>query len=135
MLDYFGSMNLSLYQNTVLAMLIIDQHSIHFSLSQSTSSIWLDLVYFSALRSILVQFSLLRSTLVQSGPFSLLRSILLYLVNFSPIWSICSTLIQFVPFSPLIYSVQFGPYDPLRSIHFTSVYSIQIDPLWSIWSI
>jgi len=75
MLDYFGSMNLSLYQNTVLAMLIIDRHSIHFSLSQSKSSILLDLVYFSALRSILVQFSLLRSTSVQLGPFSLLWSI------------------------------------------------------------
>ena len=29
-LDYFGSKNLNLYQNLILAMLITDQHSVHF---------------------------------------------------------------------------------------------------------
>ena len=31
-LDYFGSKNLSLFLNTILAMLITDRHSAHFSL-------------------------------------------------------------------------------------------------------
>ena len=60
-LDYFGSKNLILYPNTILAMLITDWHS-------STS------VQFSLLRSTLVNFSLLRSTPIQLGPFSLIRS-------------------------------------------------------------
>jgi len=36
-LDYFGSNNLSLYQNTILAMLRIDQHLVYFGPVRSTS--------------------------------------------------------------------------------------------------
>ena len=38
-LDYFGSENLSLYQNAILAMLITDRHSVHL-----INSIWFGLL-------------------------------------------------------------------------------------------
>ena len=47
--DYFGSKNLSLYQNAILAMLITDRHSVHFGPPH--------------------QFDLIRSTLVHFGQF------------------------------------------------------------------
>ena len=105
-LNYFGSKNLSLYQNTILAMLITNQNSVHFSLFWSVS--------------------------IQLGPFYLLRSIqsnLVHLVHFGIFLFIHSTLIKSILFGPIWSitpnSIQFGPFCPNQSIQ----------SIWSIWSI
>jgi len=48
---------LSLYKNTILAILITGRHLFHFGLLRSTSSIQFGSVCFSLLQFILVQFS------------------------------------------------------------------------------
>ena len=68
-LNYFGSKNLSLYQNTILTMLITARHLVHF-----------------------IQFGPIRSTLVQLGP-------LIYFGQFSLLWSIQSCSVHSVQFS------------------------------------
>ena len=96
---------MSLYQNTIFAILITDWHSVHsisvhfinlvrFGLLQSTS------VYFNWIRSI-------RSTAIQFGPlvnsvhFDLFGPITVHLGLFSPIWSIRSTSVYLVHFRSL----------------------------------
>ena len=49
-LDYFGSKNLSLYHNTILAMLIIDQHSVHFGPLHLFGPVWSTSIYFGPLQ-------------------------------------------------------------------------------------
>ena len=125
-LNYFGSKNLSLYHNTILAMLITDRHSVHFSP--------------------LHLFGLLRSISLQLGSFSLLRSIhsnSVHLVHFRRIFqSIQSTSVSLgLLWSILSNSVQFGALGPINStsvylVH--SVHSIQFvlfSPLRTTWSI
>ena len=101
--------NLSLYHNTILAMLITNQHSVHF-------------IY-------LVQFDVLQFTSVHSVYFDLFWFVWSTSINsapFNPLWSILSNSVQFGALGPirstLVYLLQFVPFISLRSI-------------WSIWSI
>ena len=85
-LDYFGSKNLSLYQNTIYRSI--------FGLFRSTSSIRSGLVYFSKFWSNSIKFGSIRSFgLLQSiwpnsihfclfGPLRSIRFTLVYLVHF-----------------------------------------------------
>ena len=85
-LDYFGSKNLSLYQNTILAMQITDWfYPLHL----------FDPDWF---------------TLVQFGQFSPICSIWLTSIYIGPLWSIPSNLVHLGLFGP-IWSIsdQFGP--------------------------
>ena len=136
--DYFWSKNLSLYQNTILAILITYRNSIdfgplhQFGLVQSTSThfcqFWPNLIYFSQFNPIW-SIQSIKSTLV----------ILVLFSPFCPIWSIRPTSVQFGLFGPFqstsIYSIQFGPYNPLRSIRSNLVHSVHLglfNPIWSI---
>ena len=118
-------------------MLITYQHSVHFSLFQSTSSFrfgsvnfshfgqfWSNSVYFNSIRSIWPTLVCSVPILVHSvyfGQFDHVRSILsnsVYLVYIGPIQPIRS--IQSTP----IYSVQFDLYGPLRSIRSCLIHSV-----------
>ena len=114
-LDYFGSKNLSLYKNTILTVLIIDQHSVHFIL------FW-PLYLFCSIRFTLIHFGLPQSTSVQLGSFGQFSLFVL----FDSLWAI------------LVHFSQFGPIQLIRSIQSTSVYLIHLGllgPLRPIWSI
>ena len=65
-LNYFGSKNLSLYHNTILAMLT-NQHSVHFG----------PLHLFVPFQSISIYFGPIRSTLIHFRSFSSIRSTLI----------------------------------------------------------
>ena len=92
-----------------LAMIIIDQNSIHFS----------SLHLFGLVRSTSIQFGLLRFTLVQLGPFS----------PFIPIQSIWFTSVYF----NLLRSIWHVRSNSIHSVHL--VYFSPLHPLWSIQSI
>ena len=103
--DYFWSKNLSLYQNTILAILITDRNSIHFGP--------------------LHQFGPVQSTSIHFYQF---WPNLIYFGQFSPIWSIRS--IQ----STLVILVLFSPFCPIWSIRSNLAHSVHFSPLQSIRS-
>ena len=101
-----------------LAMIIIDQNSIHFS----------SLHLFGLVRSTSIQFGLLRFTLVQLGPFSPfipIQSIWFTSVYFNLLRSIWSCSVQFNPF---------GPFGLLQSIASTLVHSVNLTYFKSLLS-
>ena len=104
-LDYFGSNNLSLYQNTILAMLRTDQHSVYFSQFHQFGLVRSTSVHFGKFWSNSVYFGLLQFNWVH----------LVYFDQFSPIQSIWSI------------SVKFGPFIPLWSNFAYSVNSVYVD--------
>ena len=123
--DYFWSKNLSLYQNTILAILITYRNSIdfgplhQFGLVQSTSThfcqFWPNLIYFSQFNPIW-SIQSIKSTLV----------ILVLFSPFCPIWSIRPTSVQFG---------LFGPFQSLQSIRSNLVHTIHLGLFGLIWSI
>ena len=106
---------MNIYQNAILAILITDQHSVHFINSVRFGLLQSTLVNFGPIRSNSVHFNSIRSirsTVVQFGPFG----------QFSPLQSIQSNLTHTVHlgiFSPIwptsIYSVHLVNFKPLRS--------------------
>ena len=113
-LYYFGIKNLSLYQNTILAMLITNWHLVNFGL-------------FSPVRSTLVYYSLFRSNSI-------------YFIPIRSIWSIQSIWFSSIYFGPSIYfglvrstsvhSIQFGPFSLLQSNLVYSIYFGLFSPIW-----
>ena len=125
-LYYFGIKNLSLYQNTILAMLITNWHLVNFGLFSPVRS---TLVYYSLFRSNSIYFIPIRSiwsiqsiwfSSIYFGPFNLLRSCAIHFGPFHPIRSIQSASVQFGLFN-LLWFIQsnlahFGLLWPVRSI-------------------
>ena len=128
---------MNLYQNKILAILIIDQHLVHFGLFSSVRS---TLVHVGPIQSNLVYLGPIRSTLMTFNLFSPFSS-LGYLVQFSqsPFSLRRPISVQFVPSSPLrSNSVHFSPYYPIQSTSVNLVYSVHfgiLGPIQSIWSI
>ena len=128
---------MNLYQNKILAILIIDQHLVHFGLFSSVRS---TLVHVGPIQSNLVYLGPIRSTLMTFNLFSPFSS-LGYLVQFSQsLFSLRRSIsVQFVPSSPLrSNSVHFSPYYPIQSTSVNLVYSVHfgiLGPIQSIWSI
>ena len=118
-LDYFGSNNLNLYQNTILVMLRTDRHSVYFDQFHQ----------FGLVRSTSVHFGQFWSNLVYLGPLQFNWVHLVYFYKLSPIQSIRSISVQFgqsvLLWSNLAYlvnSIHIDLFGPLRSI----------GPIWSI---
>ena len=122
-LDYFGSNNLSLYQNTILAMLRTDQHSVCFSQFHQFGLVRSTSVHFGKFWSNSVYFGLLQFNWVH----------LVYFDQFSPIQSIWSISVQFgqsiLVGSNLAYSVNLVHVDLFGPIGSTLVHSVYIGPL------
>ena len=125
---------MNLYQNKILAILIIDQHSVHFGLFSLVRS---TLVHVGPIQSNLVYLGPIRFTLTTFNLFSPFSS-LAYLVQFSqsPFSPRRSISVQFVPYSPLrSNSVHFSPYYPFQSTSVNLVHSVHFGILGPIQSI
>ena len=106
-LDYFGSKDLNLYQNTILAILITDRHSVHF----------INLIWISLLQSTLVNCGPIWCTSVHLSSIRSIRSTSVNLVQFNQFQSIRSTSVQFGTFFQ---------FNPLKSIQSSLVYSVYL---------
>ena len=126
---------MNLYQNKILAILIIDQHSVHFGLFSLVRS---TLVHVGPIQSNLVYLGPIRSTLMTFNLFSPFSS-LAYLVQFSqsPFSPRRSNSVHFSQYCPfrftsvnLVHSVHFGILGPIQAIWSNSVYCIQFGPFY-----